>query len=46
LLDSEFFEKVETKRELGFDPNTPAGKAEMDMRQVQEEREKQGLSPD
>jgi len=46
LLESEFFESVEKKRELGFDPTDSAGKAEMDMRTVQEEREKQGLPPD
>jgi len=46
LLDSEFFGKVEEKRELGFDPSSEAGKAEMDMRDIQRQREKEGLPPD
>lgn len=37
---------METTKELGFDPTTSAGKAEMDMKEIQKQREADGLPPD
>lgn len=45
VLDSDFFKKDDIK-DLGYDPTTTAGKADMDMAELQREREAQGLPPD
>jgi len=45
IIDTEIMDKKDV-RDTEVDSSTAAGRAELDMRRIQEERERQGLPPD